>query len=671
MKYPILPVAIALLIFSSTYGQTHKPKEHPHTDSVTTRQLEEVIVIGRTPSDSSRTMKMLASLDSYLDEAAGINMIKRGGYAWEPMLNGMATERSVITIDGMRIYGACTDKMDPVTSYVDITNLAQAKVNHGQSGAAQGATIAGSIDLQRKKPSFSGDPVGGSFFTGLETSNMQKIFGGSVSRSTDKFFGDISFIHRSADNYKAGGGKEVPYTQFTKYNLSSSLGYKLSEQQHIEAAVIFDKATNVGYAALPMDVSLAQAVIASVSYFVHPVNKYISNWETKIYYNSVKHIMDDSKRPDVPVRMDMPGRTKTAGFYSRLSGRQGRHNFMANLSAHYNNSYAEMTMFSNDPNTMDMFMLTWPDINTLYAGLFAEDKIRWASGWYSSVSAGLGYQRNNVGSTFGLNSLKIFYPSLGDNKSRLLPSVSITTGRETNHWKHALRIGYGERAPSVSEGYGFYLFNSFDRFDYIGNPFLNNEKSLEGGISSAYNSKRFSLKASGNYFHILDYIIGRPNSNYAPMTIGAQGVKTYEALSSAHILSVGVDAGYKILESLRLRSGFSYKYGRDHSGEKLPMMQPFQYQFSAAYQQSGFTGEAGVQGAASYSDYSIIYGEAPAPAWYIVNASAGKKFSLGRQQLQVKAGVENLLDRKYTSFADWNRIPRMGRNVFVNVVYTL
>ena len=667
MKYLLLPAAIIMIAASSLYSQDHKHG----ADSVTTRQLEEVIVIGRTSYDSSRTMKMLASLDTYLDEAAGINMIKRGGYAWEPMLNGMATERSVITIDGMRIYGACTDKMDPITSYVDITNLAQAKVSHGQSGAAQGATIAGSIDLQRTKTGFSGAPFAGTVFSGIETSNMQRIFGGSFSRSSNKFFGDVSFIHRDADNYNAGGGKEINYTQFTKYNLSSSIGYKLNEQQHVEAAFIFDRASDVGYAALPMDVSLARAVIASVSYFVHPLNSVVLNWETKVYYNSAKHIMDDSKRPDVPVRMDMPGRTKTAGFYSRMNGRSGIHNFTANLSGHFNNSYAEMTMFSNDANTRDMFMLTWPDINTIYGGLFIEDKIRWHPGWYTTVSAGLGYQRNAVSSTFGLNSLKIFYPSLNDSKSRILPALSVALSRETNKWKHLVRIGYGQRAPSVSEAYGFYLFNSFDRFDYIGNPFLENEKSLEAGISSSYSSPRVSLKVSGNYFHILDYIIGRPNAGYSAMTIGAQGVKTYESLSSANILSVGIDAGYQVIKGLKLKSGLSYKHGRDDSGEKLPMMQPFQYSLGAAYQRNSLSAEINVQGSASYSDYSKAYGETPAPAWHILNASFGKTFSFARHPLQLKGGVENLLDRNYTSFADWNRIPRMGRNFFFNIIYSL
>ncbi|MCC6448555.1 MAG: TonB-dependent receptor plug domain-containing protein, partial [Chitinophagaceae bacterium] len=111
--------------------------------------LEEVIITGKNNLSNKQT-KILSSLDSYLESNAAINMIKRGAYAGEPFINGMATERSLITIDGMRIYGACTDKMDPITSYVEITNLSKANIQSGQSGAQHGATIAGSIDLVRK-----------------------------------------------------------------------------------------------------------------------------------------------------------------------------------------------------------------------------------------------------------------------------------------------------------------------------------------------------------------------------------------------------------------------------------------------------------------------------------------------------------------------------------------
>src|SRR5690606_39707052 len=88
-------------------------------DTLQTTALEEIVIISEQ-APSAKESKPLSTLDHYLEKASFINMIRRGSYAWEPFINGMASERNVITIDGMRIYGACTDKMDPVTSYVEI-----------------------------------------------------------------------------------------------------------------------------------------------------------------------------------------------------------------------------------------------------------------------------------------------------------------------------------------------------------------------------------------------------------------------------------------------------------------------------------------------------------------------------------------------------------------------
>lgn len=66
----------------------------------------------------------------------------------------MSTERSILTIDGMHVFGACTDKMDPVTSYVESNNLSTIDITSGQAGSMHGATVAGSIDLKRKSTPF-------------------------------------------------------------------------------------------------------------------------------------------------------------------------------------------------------------------------------------------------------------------------------------------------------------------------------------------------------------------------------------------------------------------------------------------------------------------------------------------------------------------------------------
>ena len=91
-------------------------------DSITAQHIQEVIVIGTTKI-SSKENKPLGSIDEYLQKSSKVDMIKRGAYAWEPLINSMPTERTLVTIDGMRIFGACTDKMDPVTSYIEVSNL--------------------------------------------------------------------------------------------------------------------------------------------------------------------------------------------------------------------------------------------------------------------------------------------------------------------------------------------------------------------------------------------------------------------------------------------------------------------------------------------------------------------------------------------------------------------
>ena len=659
--------SMLFLVFAVCFANAQADTVSP-TDTLKTVTLQEVVVIAQQ-SASDANPKALANIETYLEKAGSVNMLRRGPYAWEPLLNGMATERSVVTVDGMRIYGACTDKMDPVTSYVEITNLAKANVHSGQSGSTGGATIAGTMDLVRRKTGFGDEPFKGSVFSGFESNNHQKIVGTSLSHSGKRLFTDVNFMYRDAENYKAGGGEEILYSPFTKYNLSAIAGYKLNDHQHIEASVIYDHAVDVGYPALPMDVALAKAWITSLEYVRHHISPKIQQWKTKVYYNDVTHVMDDTKRPVVPIRMDMPGWSKTAGFYSLLEGGVDKHTWKASVSGHHNYSRAEMTMFSNTTGEKDMFMLTWPGVATNYVDLFAEDSYSVSENWITKLSLGLGAHNNQIDNQFGLESLQIFYPDMAKSKTRVLPRVAASAQYQTKAWQYVAGVAYGERAPSVSEGFGFYLFNSFDRFDYIGNPEMKNEKSIElnSGISYAYSQG--SVKVTGAYFHLRDYIIGRPDPDLSVMTIGASGVKIYEQVDHAQIFNGTLEAKYQVSENWLLSGNMAYRRGTGSGVGNLPLMQPFAFSAGLMYAIDAFTAETNFVGAAEQRNYNAELGETPAPAYGIFNLSASYQFSLGQHALTLKTGAENVFDKYYSTFADWNRIPRMGRNVFVNLIW--
>ncbi|TRX20629.1 TonB-dependent receptor plug domain-containing protein [Flavobacterium franklandianum] len=663
MKNFILFTGLCFSIFQISFAQ-EKP-----IDTITPKDLKEVIVIGKKSQLFQNQAKPLATIDEYLQQSTKVDMIRRGSYAWEPMINTMTTERTLITIDGMRIFSACTDKMDPITSYVEVSNLSEATIKSGQQGSCHGATIGGSIDLQRNRSGFSNLGWDTSVNAGFETNSKQKIIGSAINYVERSFYIDTDFMFREADNYTDGKGQEVLFSQFRKFNISSTSGFAFDTNKVLEGSVIYDKATNVGYPALPMDVSLAEALITSLKFEYVPESSKIENWETKIYYNTITHKMDDTKRPSVPIHMDMPGWSDTFGFYSKVKGVLSSHHFIADLNSFYNRSVAEMTMYPADSNEKLMFMYTWPDVKTFYTALFFEDNI--ALNCHSSLkfSTSLANHYNQVASPLGLESLRIFYPNMKDSKNRVLPSISSNYSYDENGFSYGFGLAFGERAPSVSEGYGFYLFNSFDQFDYIGNPELRNENSLEGSVTIGYKTHKWSAKMSSSYFYISNYIVGKPEEILVPMTIGASGVKIYTALDYATIFNADLNLECQFSEVLKWKGQLVYSYGKDFEDQNLPFISPLRYFSSLNYKKGKFTSEIAVQGNATQTQYSPFYGEDRTLGFAVLNFDSGYSFAFEKVKCNVKIGIENIFDTYYSTFSDWNNIPRKGRNLFLNLAF--
>ena len=349
---------------------THSFAQHAPTQTDSIRQIEEIEIMATVKKKIETDMKMTVSVDEFLASSEQISFIKRGGYAWEPLLNNMSTERSTITIDGMHVFGACTDKMDPVTSYVESNNLSTIDITSGQAGSMHGATVAGNIDLKRKSTPFGMERTwNGSYQTGFESNNKQFFNLGNLSYSDDKFVADGSIAFRKAANYTDGNNNEVKHSQYNKFNTSLGLAYKTSPLSSVRVDAIYDKAEDVGFPALPMDLWLSRALITSAAYKQMFEDGIVRTWDTKIYFNTAEHYMDDTKRPENLVHMDMPGWSTTYGLVSRANLKRNAYSAEIQLNAYDNLSIAEMTMYPQDRSNKTMFAYTWPWVTTRFAGL--------------------------------------------------------------------------------------------------------------------------------------------------------------------------------------------------------------------------------------------------------------------------------------------------------------
>lgn len=636
--------------------------------------LKEVILENLIKKKQLQTdVKLSCTIDEYLSSSDNISFIKRGVYAWEPMLNNMSTERSSITIDGMHIFGACTDKMDPVTSYVESNNISQIDIHSGQEGGMHGATISGSIDLKRKKVSFSDKSTfGGTTELGFQLNNSHRFALGDIHYSSEKFVAEGTIGYRKADLYKDGKGNEIKHSQFEKYNTSLGFSYKTSNFSALKIEAIFDVAKDVGYPALPMDAWLARALITSASYKQIFTESIIKVWESKFYFNAIEHYMDDTKRPENLVHMDMPGWSTTYGLTSKIMLKKDDYSADIKLNAYSNYSLAEMTMHSRDRKKVKGFAYTWPGVTTNYLGLSFNNQ--WELNDISTFTIGgtAGWHHNYIEY---LSFIRVFNQNIADSpkeRTRFLPSLHSSYQIDINSWKFSLGMGYGHRAPSVSEAYGFYIYNSFDRYDYIGTPNMKNEISYESNFSLSYenSSKKFLTEAKINYFYIENYILGKILDIAFPMNAASVGVKKYESLKYAKIFNASLNFRYSIFENFNWKGSINYARGIDFKNSNLPFIRPVSYQSSFNFRKNKFSCVFSFNGDFTQTAYSPEYGEDKTPAYIIYNFSANYSFPMKKQKIQLEAGVENLLNTYYSTYADWGNIPRMGRNIFTSLKYS-
>ena len=640
-------------------------------DTLTTssQQLDEVVVVSRGQGGKRSVKGQVATIDEHLRELDHVELVRRGSYAWEPVVNNMQTERLSTTIDGMKIFYACTDKMDPVTSYVESGNLQSIRLNSGLNGNPQATgNIGGALDLKLRKAGFQ--PVRSSVFTallstGYETNGHVQQYAADGAFSSRLFYANSGVSYRHADNYRAGHHKKIDFSQFQKFNAFLNSGWRLTDNNVIEGTFIYDRASDVGYPALNMDVAKAEAFITSLAFRHLFQESRLESWETKVYYNHITHIMDDTKRPDVLIHMDMPGKSWTTGAYSLLTATFGRHRAQLNVDGYYNRLFADMTMYPG--GAAPMYMVTWPDVGTTNVGAALSDDISLGRQSTLRLSGKLSWQHQRLNSEEGYKALSIFFPGMKQQYHQTTGRVAAHWLLALSHWQFSLGGGWGSRAPTVTEAYGYYLNNTFDQYDYIGNPRLKNESAIELNTSCQWQTANCLLSFDANAFFFRNYIIGQFENRLSVMTVGAEGVKVFGNIDHATIVNTSLKVEWQLLKGLRWMAKATYSIGRDDENESLPLIAPLTYLSRLSYTASLFGVQAEVRGNTRQAHYGQKYGETETAAWTILNLSASTRFSLLQSQCTVRAGVENLFDRYYATYSDWCHIPQKGRNIFVNL----
>lgn len=643
-------------------------------DSLSTiQELNSVTIQGARQQKVEPSLIIQESTDNLMNAIPKLSLIKRGNYALEPTIRGMQAGQITTTIDGMQMFGACTDRMDPISSYVEPTNLEEIQLSSASDSKQTGSSTGGGINFSMLKAKIGADRKwSGRVGVGYET-NAQFFQGlGALQYSGKRWAFLVNGVYKKADNYYAARRKEIKYSQFEKWNARASLSFQLNENHLLYLDYLQDEGYNIGYPALTMDVGYAKAYVSALTHVYSNSNRIMRKVETKFFFNYIDHTMDDTKRPkeEVPMHMDMPGISRTFGMYSNALFVLGeKHMLNAKVNTFQNFLHAEMTMYPDKGS--EMFMLTIPDAQRQTLGVSINDVWRISQKWKLTVGGRIETNNSQITTELGRQTLTSFYEGEA-NKTRLSGNVSVKVDYQLNkNVSFYLESNYAQRPPSLQELYGFYLFNRMDNYDYIGNPNNLNEKSVGGNIGATWRYKKVSISLEGFVNHLSDYITGIFMEGYSGMAFGSSGVKQYQNIQSALLTGGEFVFQWKIIEQLHFQTINSYVYGIDFENNYLPTIPPFRSRNSLEYDLKGYHITVEYVGALAQNNVSEKrYGETRTPGYSLFNISFHKHFELKNNQgIHARLEFENIFDTPYYEHLDVMKIQRQGFNAVMRVTW--
>ncbi len=641
--------------------------------------VDEVMVKGdraRLSDPSSSTHNQNATED-LMDRIPGADFIQRANFAWEPVIRGMNGGQVGLVIDGMKVVGACIDRMDPTSAYVEVENLERLELTKGGFDLNTGSQIGGSINLMTEKPTFDE-----TFFlsseAGFESASMLRrgrIIGGASHGKTSV---RGSFSYRVADDFSPGGSAAISYSGYEKNNYKLDLSRKLNHAHLLTGSYLADNAWNIGYPVLLMDATLAQAKIYSVTHnwTRHEPSSVFKGMETRLYHNTVNHWMDDYQR-DVRERevmrgMNMPmyGRTRTSGGISRADFSFERKRLGLTLDLYQTESFGDMWMFSVFENIQDMYLLNLGDILVQHGAVAADYSMPLGSRFISRLNARWDYSRRNVQKDEAKSILKGRWETNDLAQTYSFGNVSASVEYAANPiTKFRLSLANVARLPTHVENYGHYVYNYVDGFFYTGNPNLKPERSSQVELGMERWTSWYGITASvyGNY--IQNYIVGMSDNGLLDGS-DVYRFRVYQNASAAVLTGFEVSGVAEVLTGLSIAGSAAYTRGQNREiDEPMYLIPPFSGMLSLRWDQASYWAEIESRMAMPQNRVARIVAEEDGTDGYVVlNVRGSKVFN---DRIAVKVGVENIFDTLYHQHLSFGNLPSEGRNLYTSVSYSL
>ena len=617
----------------------------------------------------------------------GISTIRRGGHGLDPVIRGQSDQRLNSSIDGAIVYGACSSKMDPASTYVNIENYDSITVIKGSQSVLYGAGGPGGVVRYERVTEPLSQANAYKFKIGqtFDSNAEAKTTIGDFTLGLGQAYFRINGSYSEAGNYETGTGLK-PLTEYETSNYAAIIGKRLDDGSKLEFTYTNNSQENIGFAGLPMDIVYSYTDIYNLKY--HRVTQFgpFSSMKVELYNSDMDHLMDNYTMRSVD-SMKTPAASDTYG--GRIIGATDN-GMKVGVDYEHNTRDAEQNMVIS--GTERHLAYLWPGAEIAKLGLFLEKDNKISD--QTTMSYGLRLDRVETDATRAADDPGSAHMAQVTANSLYTAHYSgtVTAGkRDFSNFSGFLRYtkDYGpmssayislsrnERTPDATE-----LFNAKTsmamageyRLRHIGNPNLNSEVHtiLEIGFENMFMGSHVNGSLYLN--DISDYITTyRASDGTYDNTINdARIYKNIDATIWGYELTAQKD----LTSNVKTIFNLNYTHGDDDTQNRpLAQMMPLSGDISLEYQ----TGSVNYGLRANFADTqdrfdSRVLDTGRTGGYTVYDLYAGFEPT---PNIRFTMGISNLTDKRYATHlnstnsldAAADRVDEPGRSFWGSLIY--
>ena len=292
MKYPPLLILPIVLAVSQAWADTDPVPEETVTLSpvtVTGTQQQKANTVKFNPKATLQPLPAGDGAD-LLQSVPNMSIIRKGGSSGDPLFRGLGGSRLAINADDQFVYGGCSNRMDPPTSYIHPSTFDEVVVTKGPQTVTQGmGLISGSVHFVRKDPTFHEQPYS---FNGSTTLGSSGRRDASFEAGAGGKYGyaRLNVSHNESDDYKDGAGNRV-HSNFKRDSQMVQLGVTPTENTTI-AGTYERSRGKAAYADRGMDGSKFDRDAWNVRISQRNITPWLSEIEARYGSSEIDHVMD-------------------------------------------------------------------------------------------------------------------------------------------------------------------------------------------------------------------------------------------------------------------------------------------------------------------------------------------------------------------------------------------